>query len=390
MRRFVLLLAVGAVLPAIALGAEVPPAVSDGLKAIKSVGPEGAGSEAAAKGWKAVVQSGAPALVPTLTAFDGASPLAANWLRSAVSAIAEGEQKSGRKLSGTDLRSFAATRERNPAARRIAFELLEKVDKTAAEAMLPDFLNDPSLELRRDAVAAGLKKAEPLANVEGQKKALAGLFAAARDQDQVEAIAKKLKDLGAEPNITKHFGYVTEWTVSGEFDNKELKGYAVAYAPEKEADRKEWKYAQSWDPHGNVDLNTAVADKKDVLAYAVATVVADEETKCQVRLASPNAIKVFLNGKEVYAKEEYHSGSKMDQHVANVTLKKGANELMVKVCQNDRAAPYMKVWEFAARVCDTTGGSLPLKQQITKDGKPSTVELGALAPAPKTEKEEKK
>lgn len=389
MRRFVLLLAVGAVLPAAALGVEVPPAVGDGLKAIKAVGPEGAGNEAAAKGWKAVVQSGASALVPTLEAFDGASPQAANWLRSAVNAIVENEENAGKVVSKIDLGQFAADRKRNPAARRIAFELLAKQDKATAEAMLPDFLNDPSLELRRDAIAARLKKVEPLANAEGQKKALAELFAAARDQDQVEAIAKKLKDLGAEPNITKHFGYVTEWAVSGEFDNKELKGYAVAYPPEKETDRKDWKYAQSWDTYGNLDLNAAVADKKDVLAYAVATLVADDETKCQVRLATPNALKVFLNGKEVYAKEEYHSGSKMDQHVAYVTLKKGANELLVKVCQNDRTQQWMKPWEFAARVCDATGGALPLKQQISKDGKQTSVELGALAPAPKKEEEKK-
>lgn len=390
MRRFVLLLAVGAVLPAVAVGAEVPPAVSDGLKAIKSVGPEGAGSEAAAKGWKAVVQGGVPALVPTLTAFDDATPLAANWLRSVVNAIVEGEQKAGRKLSATDLRSFAATRERNPAARRIAYELLAKVDKDAADAMLPEFLNDPSPELRRDAIAARLKKVAPLANRDSLQKALTELFHAARDQDQVEEIAKQLKAADITMNLTKHFGYVTEWSVSGEFDNAGLKGYPVAHAPEKDAKRTGWKYAQSWDTYGNVDLNTAVAEKKDVLAYAVATLIAEQETKCQVRLASPNAIKVFLNGKEVFAKEEYHSGSKMDQHVANVTLKKGANELMVKVCQNDKAQPWMKPWEFAARVCDITGGSLPVKQQITKDGKQATIELGGLAPAPKKEKEEKK
>jgi hypothetical protein len=388
MRRFLLLVMVGAVWPSVGLAADPPAAVADGLKAIKAVGPEGAGNEEAAKGWKAVVKGGSAALVPTLAAFDDASPLAANWLRSAVNAIVEEEGNAGKVVSKIDLGTFAADRKRNPAARRLAFELLEKVDKAAAAAMLPDFLNDPSADLRRDAIAAGLKDAAPLANVEGQKAAFLKLFAAARDQDQVDDIAKKLKDLGVEQNVTKHYGFVTEWNVSEQFDNKELKGFAVPYPPEKATDRTGWKYAQSWDAYGNVDLNAAVADAKDVLAYAVATVVAPDETKCQVRLASPNAIKLFVNGKEVYFKEEYHSGKKHDQHVANVTLKKGANELLVKVCQNDKSQPYMKPWEFAARVCDATGGALPLKQQITKDGQQVTVDLGELAPAPK--KEEKK
>lgn len=388
MRRLLFLVLVGAVWPSVGLAADPPQSVTDGLKAIKAVGPEGAGAEDAAKGWKAVVKGGSAALVPTLTAFDDATPQAANWLRSAVNAIVEEEENAGKAISKVDVGTFAADRKRNPAARRIAYELLAKADKAAAAAMLPDFLNDPSAELRRDAVAAGLKDAEAVVNTPKYKEALEKLFAAARDQDQVDDLAKKLKDLGAEPNVTKHYGFVTQWNVSEAFDNKELKGFAVPYPPEKATDRTGWKYAQSWDPYGNVDLNAAVSDAKDVLAYAVATIVAEDETKCQVRLATPNAVKLFVNGKEVYFKEEYHSGKKHDQHTANVTLKKGANELLVKVCQNDKAQPWMKPWEFAARVCDATGGALKVKQQITKDGKQITVDLGELAPAPK--KEEKK
>ncbi len=388
MRRFVLLVLAGAVWPSVGLAVDPPKAVADGLKAIKAVGPEGVGSEDAAKGWKAVVAGKAAALVPTLTAFDDASPLAANWLRSAVNAIVEGEEGEGRVVSKIDVGTFAADRKRNPAARRLAFELLAKADKTAADAMLPSFVNDPSPDLRRDAIAAGLKGlVQPRgATVEVR---LAQLFAAARDQDQVEDIAAKLKKLGVEKDVTKHYGFVTEWNVSTTFDNKEEKGFGVAYPPEKAADRTGWKYAQSHDTYGSVDMNAAVADTKDVLAYAVATLVAPDETKCQVRLASKNALKVFVNGKEVYFKDEYHTGRKLDQHTANITLTKGANELLVKVCQNDRAQPWMKPWEFAARVCDSTGGPLPVKQQITKDGKQLAVDLGELAPAP-AKKEEKK
>ena len=388
MRRFVLLALVGAVWPSLALAADPAKAVDDGLKAMKAVGPEGAGNEEAAKGWKAVVAAGEAALVPTLTAFDDASPLAVNWLRSAVNAIAEQEAKAGRPVSADDLGGFAANTSRNPAARRLAFELMAKADKNAAAHLLPNFLNDPDRDLRRDAITSELKAADALANPKSKKEATEKLFTLARDQDQVEEIAKKLKDLGVSVNTTKHYGFITEWNVSEAFDNKELKGFAVPYPPEKATDRTGWKYAQSWDAYGAVDLNTVVADSKDVLAYAVATVVAPEETKCQVRLATPNAVKLFVNGKEVYFKEEYHSGKKHDQHVANVTLKKGANELLVKVCQNDKTQSWMKPWEFAARVCDATGGALPVQQQISKDGKQVTVALGELAPAPK--KEEKK
>lgn len=391
MRRFVLLLAAGVLAPSVASAADPPAGVADALKAIKAVGPEGAGSEAAAKGWKSLAKSGASALVPTLTAFDDASPVAANWLRSAVNAIVEGEEKAGRVISTTDLGRFAADTRRNPAARRLAFELLARRDKATADAMLPDFLNDPSPELRRDAVAARFKEMEPWANVDNLKKGLGELFRAARDKDQVEAIAKRLKEFGVAVNTTKHFGYITEWNLSNEYENKEEKGFATAHPPESQPDRKEWKHYQTWDPYGTIDLNKAIAEKKDVLAYASAVIVAEEETKCQVRCASQNAIKVFVNGKEVFGKDEYHHGEHMDQHVANVTLKKGKNELLVKVMQNNMPYEWTKVWQFSARVCDPTGAALPVHQVVTKDGQETTIELGELAPAPpKKEKEEKK
>lgn len=391
MRQLVFLLAAGVLAPAVASAADPPAAVTDAIKAIKAVGPEGAGSEAAAKGWKTLAKIGAPALVPTLTAFDDATPRAANWLRSAVNAIVEEEENAGRVLSKIDLGTFAADTKRNPAARRLAFELLRKLDAKTAEAMLPDFLNDPSPELRRDAVAARFKEMQPWANVDNLKKGLSALFAAARDKDQVEAIAKRLKDFGVTVNTTKHFGYITEWNLSNEFENKEEKGFVAVHPPETQPDRKEWKHYQTWDPYGTVDLNKAIAEKKDVLAYASAVIVAEEETKCQVRCASQNAIKVFVNGKEVYGKDEYHHGEHMDQHVANVTLKKGKNEVLVKVMQNNLPYEWTKVWQFSARVCDTTGAALPVHQVVTKDGKETAVELGELAPAPpKKEKEEKK
>ena len=61
------------------------------LAAILAVGKEGTGNAEAAAAWKVLVAAGPDAIVPTLAAFDTATPAAANWLRSAVSAIADAE-----------------------------------------------------------------------------------------------------------------------------------------------------------------------------------------------------------------------------------------------------------------------------------------------------------
>lgn len=388
MRRFLITLAAGTVVTA-CHAADPPPAVAGAIRTIAAVGPEGAGNDAAAKAWKTLVGAGNAGLIPALDGFAGASPTAANWLRSAVSAIADNAEQGGRVLSKDDLTKFVTDTKKNPAARRIAFELLGKTDAKAAADLLPNFLNDPQPDLRRDAVAARLMAAEKLTGEPAAAEYRAVLLNA-RDEDQIQAIAKKLGELKAPVNLTKQYGFITEWLVSPAFDNKDGVGFAKAYGPETAADRKDWKYVQSSDPEGAVDLNKLLGEKKNLVAYAAATVLADADTALEVRAASQNAVKLFVNGKEVYFREEYHSGAFLDQHVAAVKLAKGKNEIVVKACQNDNPAPWAKAWGFSARLSDGTGQAVRLKQLIVKDGKETTTEVGELAPADPKKPDDKK
>jgi hypothetical protein len=59
------------------------------LACLRAVGKEGAGNAAAQKAWRELVRRGPGVLPAVLAAWDGADPVAANWLRSAVDAIAE-------------------------------------------------------------------------------------------------------------------------------------------------------------------------------------------------------------------------------------------------------------------------------------------------------------
>ena len=68
------------------------------LGQLKSVGGEGVGNPEAAAAWKALVNLGSDALMPTLSAMDDAKPVAANWLRLAAQAIVEKEVQANRPL----------------------------------------------------------------------------------------------------------------------------------------------------------------------------------------------------------------------------------------------------------------------------------------------------
>lgn len=375
-----------------AYGAE--PSVQSGLQAIKSVAREGAGNEAAAAGWKAVTAAGGEALIPTLTAFRGADPTASNWLRTAVDAIAEKEKQAARPLPIDSLTQFLQDTTQNPDARRIAFELVTEQAPDTAAKLLPTMIDDPSVEIRRDAIAARLKAAESL---DAAKKSAeySTLFTASRDKDQAEEL-KKLLGKSADADLTKHFGYITEWQVVGPFDSTENIGFTKSYPPEagvnlgtkypsKDGSEVGWKPVMSAAAYGTIDLNVDLDKHKDACAYAFATLVSEKETPAEIRLNTPNSVVVFLNGKKVYEHDEYHHGDRFDQFSAPVALKAGKNEVLLKLCQNDQKEPWAQKWQFALRFCDATGGALPLKQIIVRDGIESTVAPGAIKPIEKKE-----
>ena len=387
-RSLVLMLALVAVAPAHAADPGPP------LQAILAVGKEGAGNAAAAAAWKQLVAAGPDAMIPTLTAFDTATPAAANWLRSAVSAVADAEQKAKRPLPAEALRAFVKDAQRTPAARRIAYELYATAVPGEATNLLAELVNDPESDLRRDAIAERLARAakvSPAALLAAQKE----LVPFARDRDQLEQLAKALDKAGEPFNKTTHFNYVTQWLVAGPFDNTAEAGYAKAYPPETQFDAKAeypgklgpvaWKAMQSADEYGTINLNQEIGKVKFAVAYAYAVVEAPAATPVEVRATSPNALQIFLNGEKIYDRNAYHNGRAADAHVAKGTLKPGRNTVLLKVCQDDQKQPWTQGWEFAARISDATGGRVPLQQSLTTPtGETQLVPLGTLkvAPAP--------
>lgn len=84
-----------------------------------------------------------------LTALDTASPLAANWIRSAIETIGERAEAAGDRWAAQVLEKFVLETKHAPQGRRLAYDLLVEFDKTAPERLMPGFLNDPSTELQR-------------------------------------------------------------------------------------------------------------------------------------------------------------------------------------------------------------------------------------------------
>ncbi|HTU90328.1 MAG TPA: hypothetical protein VMF69_09660 [Gemmataceae bacterium] len=346
----------------------------EALARLKAVGREGAGNEAAARAWKDVVRQGPTALPALLQAMDDAA--SANWLRTAGDAIVERALAAGKPLPAETLEQFARQTRHNGAARRLAYEWLCRVDPKTPGRLLPDMLQDPSPELRRDAVAAVVKQARSQLDKGDEDAARAAYrraLSGACDKDQVDVIVKALDKLGVKIDVAAHFGFVRQWLVIAPFDNHNDAGFNVAYPPEKGVDPKaaykgkggkeaRWTAVTTDDPYGTVNLNKELGKQQGVAAYAYAAIESPKERKIQIRAGSVNGIKIFLNGRELYHRDEYHHGMDVDQHIAAATLKAGRNELLIKVCQNEQKEDWAQEWRFQVRLCDAVGSAVPFTQ----------------------------
>lgn len=342
------------------------------LKMIKAVGPEAKGNQAASDAIRDLSKSGASALPAILTGLDDANPLAANYLRGVIETIAQRELDKGGKLPAAELEKFLQNTKHDPRARRLAFELLTRVDSKAADRLIPGFLTDPSVELRRDAVARLLTQANELFDAgkkDDSKPVYKQALAGARDDDQVQAAKKRLEELGEKVDLPTHFGFLLSWRLIAPFDNTDKKGFNVAYPPEKELnftaeykgkeDQKvKWSEHSTDQEYGIVDLAKALEPFKGAVCYATTEFVSDKAQPVDFRLGTPNSWKVWLNGELLFAREEYHRGMSLDQYRMRGTLKPGKNVILIKLCQNEQTEEWAQRWQFQFRVCDAMGTAI--------------------------------
>ncbi len=306
-------------------------------------------------------------IVPCLSAFAAATPAGSNWLRSGLDRAVD---RLGDSVPVDELAAFVGDATQTPRARSLAFVWIKAWDGARAAALLDSMIDDPSLDLRREAVEKLLMSVAQ-ASEATQRDAYRRGLASASDVDQIERIVAWLSEHGEQMDVATVLGFVRNWRVSKAFDNAQGVGFAKAYPPEAKdgcaADTTGWKTVESADKHGGIDLNAAVELKKGVLAYAVATVEMPHAGPAEVRIGSPCAVAVWVNGKPVMAHEIYHSSEAIDQYVATADFQTGGNTVMVKCCQNEQTDPWAVDWKFQLRICNAFGKPLATQKKNVGD-----------------------
>jgi hypothetical protein len=365
-----------------------PDSLTAALDTIRAVGREGLGNAAAAVAWEAVAGSSAERLPSILAALDGANPLAANWLRASVDAIASREQS----LPLAAIEAFLADTTHAPRGRRLAWELLRSRNPSRAQELIAGMLDDPSVELRHDAVARLLEVAsrQQTSDPAAATNTLQAAVAAARDVNQIKDITQRLRKAGVSVDLQRQFGFLCHWQVAGPFDNTGEDGFAAVYPPEETVDLQaeyagkdgsvRWRDLVTTDSYGMVDINKAYPGPgdglKEVVAYAYTRFTAAESRDAEIRLGCKNAWKVWHNGRLVFGRDEYHRGMRIDQYRLPIRLDAGLNTFLVKVCQDGQTKDWTKEWQFQFRICDAAGTAI-----LATDRPPTPTEAAPSPPA---------
>jgi hypothetical protein len=147
----------------------------------------------------------------------------------------------------------------------------------------------------------------------------------------------------------------SDWTIIGPFENTDGVGFETVYPPEKETDafkeyegkneKVKWlKPKHRW-IDGYVDLAALLGRVNWAVAYAATSVPSPEVRQVQLRIGSDDDVKAWLNGEQVLSRNVDRAAGP-DQDVISVTLRKGQNQLLLKVCNR------LYSWGFYARIVD--------------------------------------
>lgn len=200
---------------------------------------------------------------------------------------------------------------------------------------------------------------------------IAGKLAASHPEQAREAAAKVLAQCKT-PDIIerawaigrKHLrkaAFIQDWLVCGPYSKPGVSGaqrvFGVVFPPEEPGAKVSWKPL----PRGTVaDLADFFPGQVNCAAYLKTEVISPLACDAALLLGSDDGVKAWLNGAVVYS-GNVDRGLVADQDMAPVRLKKGANELLLKITQGGGG------WGACARIIGMDGQFIKgLKTQVER------------------------
>ncbi len=188
-----------------------------------------------------------------------------------------------------------------------------------AETGFQDFNYDPDPDGTKRAQAAFDAKHKPLVE--------------ARVNYERDVLPQRLAEWSRQRTGDSQEVQLSDWSTIGPFAAADFSAaFATAFPPEEEIDlaksydQLKWTPQPSW--KDGVVHNTLTGDNS--ANYLFRTLEAAESGLVEVSLGRDDAIKLWLNGKELLAKE-VSGAAAADQDIVKLPLKKGKNDLLIKI-----------------------------------------------------------
>ncbi len=233
---------------------------------------------------------------------------------------------------------------KRPEEKRQALGLIAQIPTSEAMALLLGALGDPALA--NEAALGVLGIAEKLAKTNPQLASEAAEKVLAHSHNP-EFIKRAWAMRGKKPGP-----FIRGWQACGPFTQAgaatAMALFDVVFPPEKPGESVTWKSLQSGDI---ADLLSLYPGQLNCAAYLKTTINAPEDADAMLLLGSDDGVKAWLNGTVVHT-ANVDRGLVADQDVAPVKLKKGANELLLKITQGAGG------WAACARVVGSDGSPI--------------------------------
>ena len=172
-------------------------------------------------------------------------------------------------------------------------------------------------------------------------------------------------------------GFIKQWWVMGAFANEGMSGFDEIYPPEDAidmADRWEgktidlqWRYFETKGRSGYLRVSSLISPTFDTVSYMTTVLESPEDQEALLWLSVDGAYKVWLD-EALLAVNEDDLGGELDREVIPVQLKKGPNQLLIKIANESGYAGLF------ARLTDRQGKALLLPQSSIEPARSSAVE----------------
>ena len=195
-------------------------------------------------------------------------------------------------------------------------------------------------------IAAGANEAEAAFDRED--------FVKARDLWTQVAVEISKRRPAAATDVSEHQGFILAWFGAGPYtvaDTLGMELFDVPFGPEENDENVAWRPLLYGMDTWGINLDVAIANGDNRAAYVRTRVHSPAEQLVRLELGSNDAIKAWLNGKQIHGKNGPRD-MKAGQDVVSVKLSAGWNDLMLKVIDHEGG------WTFCCRIRKPDGTAL--------------------------------